>query len=57
MSLGQWLGGIDQVFGPSVSDELYEGTVRLRVKTSSLYLFPVVQLVAGLRGMPELRVL
>ena len=55
--LGQRLGGIDQAFGPSVSDQLYEGTVRLRVSASSPDLFPVVRFVARLRRMPELRVL
>ena len=55
--LGQRLGGIDQALGPLASDELYEGTVRLRVKASGPDLFSVVQFVARLRLMPELRVL
>ena len=55
--LGQRLGGIDQAFGPSVSDQLYEGTIRLRVNASGPDLFLVVQFVARLRVMAELRVL
>ena len=52
----QPLGGIDQALGPA-GDEVYEGTIRLRLRTRIPDLFPVVRFVAELRLLPDVRVL